>query len=183
MDKSCIFILGTLYDIYFLGTSVHRSIFFPQFSGACQSGGTCENTPGSFQCTCPPEFTGHRCQYSTAVCTPSPCQPPLTCVHTITNTAGFLCEDVEGSGQLLTVTAIAIGGGSGGGDDVLGELDDTVNSIQEMNEVRITLLSCCCCCIVAMLLLLLLHCCSCFVAVVAMLLLLLMLLLLCCCCC
>ncbi|XP_064636197.1 protocadherin Fat 1-like isoform X4 [Lineus longissimus] len=28
----------------------------------CKNGGTCKNTPGAFNCSCPPEAKGHRCE-------------------------------------------------------------------------------------------------------------------------
>lgn len=100
------------------------------FLGACQSGGTCNNIPGSFLCTCPPGVTGHRCQYED-VCTPSSCSTTNhTCILTVTNLEGFVCQAVGGRDQLLTVT---VGSSS---IETLGTLDDQVNSIQETSEVR-----------------------------------------------
>lgn len=31
----------------------------------CKNGGTCENTPGSFVCRCPPGWTGQHCEFGT----------------------------------------------------------------------------------------------------------------------
>ena len=41
-----------------------------------------------------------------------------------------MCQDLRGSGQLLTVTV------DGSGTNMLGELDDEVNVFQETSEVR-----------------------------------------------
>lgn len=93
-------------------------------SDPCQFGGSCTNSEGSFICVCPPGFTGHRCQY-TDVCerTPSPCPADQMCVETISNTQGFVCEDVGTTGAVV-VTGMVSGPG---------HLDDQVNNIQEVH--------------------------------------------------
>ena len=95
----------------------------------CLSGGTCSNIPGSFACSCPPGVTGHRCQYGDTCSSPSPCPSNQTCVLTVTNTEGFVCQDLQ-EGDVLMVTV------SGEGVNV-GSLDDQVNILQELNTVHV----------------------------------------------
>ncbi|KAL3848339.1 hypothetical protein ACJMK2_019207, partial [Sinanodonta woodiana] len=47
----------------------------------CQNGGTCQNKPGSFQCICPPEFTGQLCSLDVNECLGSPCSNNGTCIN------------------------------------------------------------------------------------------------------
>lgn len=109
-------------------TGTNCFVFFFKTSGPCQFGGTCENTPGSFLCNCPPGVTGHRCQYRD-ICSQSLCPIGQDCVLTITNLDGFVCQDVNGSGLLSVVTV------DGAGSESAGRLDERVNLIQETEQV------------------------------------------------
>ena len=75
---------------------------------------------------------GNRCQYRD-VCISSSCPTNQVCVHTVTRPEGFSCQDlsVGGSGQSLVVTV------DEGDVHSLGQLDDQVNTIQEVYQVRI----------------------------------------------
>lgn len=92
----------------------------------CLFGGTCTNTNGSFVCTCQPEYTGHRCQYSTVCETQTPCSEGLSCVATVTNSLGYVCVEVNDT-ETIAVT--------GSGDMTTGALDDIVNNFEEMQSV------------------------------------------------
>lgn len=91
----------------------------------CTSEGTCTNTDGSFICSCPSGTSGHRCQY-TNVCDSQPCPPGQTCVATVANVQGYVCEEVSGMGVVVT---------TGGQGTSPGMLDDQVNSLQEIQQV------------------------------------------------
>ena len=99
----------------------------------CQLGGTCENTPGFFICTCLPGVTGHRCQFSD-VCSSSPCPSNHTCVLTVTNTDGFVCE-VFSDAAMTTLLTVMVD------MNVMpsGVLDDQVNTIQETSVVYMSI--------------------------------------------
>ena len=106
----------------FLSFSLSHPIFLA-LTDPCQFGGTCTNTDGSFLCECPPEFTGHRCQYIN-VCngTSNPCPHDQMCVETISNTRGYVCQEISTIGAVV-VTGIV---------SEPGNLDDHVNNIQEV---------------------------------------------------
>ena len=92
----------------------------------CQFGGTCTNTNGSFSCQCADGFTGLRCQYSTVCETQSPCPSNLTCVATVTNAQGYVCQEVGVAGSVVVTNPASSPG----------LLDDQVNSLMETQEVR-----------------------------------------------
>ncbi len=58
------FLQGRVCEIYLNSCS----------SGPCQNGGTCENLPNSFNCTCPAGYTGFACETNINDCEPDPCQ-------------------------------------------------------------------------------------------------------------
>jgi len=91
----------------------------------CQFGGTCTDTDGSFFCACEAGFTGHRCQYSSICETQSPCPSNLTCVPTVINVQGYVCQEVSVTGSVV-VTDPATSPSL---------LDEEVNSLLETQEV------------------------------------------------
>ena len=103
-----------------------KTVHFP--SAPCQFGGTCTNTPGSFTCDCLPGYTGHLCQYTTVCETQTPCQTGLTCVETVTNTDGYVCENVSTSGSLVVTNP----------STPPSTLDDLINTMQETQEVSLS---------------------------------------------
>ncbi|OBS60147.1 hypothetical protein A6R68_08774 [Neotoma lepida] len=54
----------------------------------CEHGGSCLNTPGSFNCLCPPGYTGSRCEADHNECLSQPCHPGSTCLDLL---ATFHC--------------------------------------------------------------------------------------------
>ncbi|XP_062869869.1 protocadherin Fat 3 [Trichomycterus rosablanca] len=47
----------------------------PCLGVTCQNGGTCASLPaGAFACSCPPQYTGARCETRVTSCMPTPCQ-------------------------------------------------------------------------------------------------------------
>lgn len=47
------------YKLYYTPADTDECLNNP-----CLNGATCENLVGSFKCTCPPGFTGERCENS-----------------------------------------------------------------------------------------------------------------------
>ncbi|MFT7800284.1 protocadherin Fat 3-like [Arapaima gigas] len=46
----------------------------------CQNSGRCSSMPtGEFECSCPPQFTGDRCESVVTACDSNPCQNKATC--------------------------------------------------------------------------------------------------------
>lgn len=66
------------------------SSFLPAQQGPslCEHGGSCLNTPGSFNCLCPPGYTGSRCEADHNECLSQPCHPGSTCLDLL---ATFHC--------------------------------------------------------------------------------------------
>lgn len=58
----------------------------------CLFGGTCTNTRGSFTCACPADRRGHRCQYQILCIDDSLCDDNETCVETLANSDGYVCD-------------------------------------------------------------------------------------------
>nr|XP_060470216.1 neurogenic locus notch homolog protein 4 isoform X3 [Panthera onca] len=54
----------------------------------CEHGGSCLNTPGSFDCLCPPGYTGSRCEADHNECLSQPCHLGSTCLDLL---ATFHC--------------------------------------------------------------------------------------------
>jgi hypothetical protein len=54
----------------------------------CEHGGSCINTPGSFNCLCLPGYTGSRCEADHNECLSQPCHPGSTCLDLL---ATFHC--------------------------------------------------------------------------------------------
>ncbi|XP_039738863.1 neurogenic locus notch homolog protein 4 isoform X4 [Pteropus medius] len=70
-------------------------------SSPCEHGGSCLNTPGSFDCLCPPGYTGSRCEADHDECLSQPCHPGSTCLDLL---ATFHCLCPPGlEGQLCEV--------------------------------------------------------------------------------
>ena len=64
-----------------------ESIPFP-----CENGGTCKQTFKSFECVCPPGFSGKACQISTISCDQgNPCQHGGSCKNVV-GSVGIECE-------------------------------------------------------------------------------------------
>eukprot|EP00058_Branchiostoma_floridae_P013772 XP_002599260.1 hypothetical protein BRAFLDRAFT_64392 [Branchiostoma floridae] len=76
-------------------------------SSPCSSGSTCVNLPGSYECRCPPGFTGQRCDQPIDFCVVSLCQNGATCHSGQTNYTcqcdegyyGTFCEEKLGDGR------------------------------------------------------------------------------------
>lgn len=67
-----------------------RSSLLPAQQGPspCEHGGSCINTPGSFNCLCLPGYTGSRCEADHNECLSQPCHPGSTCLDLL---ATFQC--------------------------------------------------------------------------------------------
>ena len=60
----------------------------------CQNGASCNEVPGSFNCTCAPGFTGQLCQDEIDECATEPCLNGGWCIDRIN---GYECV-CEGTG-------------------------------------------------------------------------------------
>ena len=69
------------------------SVVIPGALTPCEQGGTCVNTPGSFQCNCSNGFTGPRCEININECQSSPCQNEGSCLDKI---GQFTCLCMDG---------------------------------------------------------------------------------------
>ena len=67
----------------------------------CLFGGTCTNTRGSFSCTCPSGRRGHRCQYEILCDNASRCADGETCVETLANSNGYVCDSTPANESLI----------------------------------------------------------------------------------
>uniref|UniRef100_A0AAR2KH39 FAT atypical cadherin 3b n=1 Tax=Pygocentrus nattereri TaxID=42514 RepID=A0AAR2KH39_PYGNA len=71
----------------------------PCLGAPCQNGATCASLPsGAFSCSCPPQYTGARCQTEVTSCIPTPCQNGGDC-KAVGNT--FLCGCPRGFTGLI----------------------------------------------------------------------------------
>ena len=68
----------------------------------CLFGGSCTNTRGFFSCTCPPDRRGHRCQYQILCDDDTRCDDGETCVETLANVNGFVCDSTQPN-ETLTI--------------------------------------------------------------------------------
>ena len=55
-------------------------------------GGNCTNTNGGLSCLCPSDRKGHRCQYQIRCNNDSLCAYGTTCVETVVNIDGYVCD-------------------------------------------------------------------------------------------
>ena len=103
-------------------------------SDPCQFGGTCINAPeGSFTCMCESGYVGLRCQYRN-VCSNATCPEGLTCIHTIVNTNGFVCQNITSAEASQGLRVIVQDNNSSDvSDRITGSLDEQVNTFQENN--------------------------------------------------
>ena len=65
-------------------------------------GGTCANTPGFFNCSCPPGRRGHRCQYEILCDNSNRCADGETCIETLANVNGYVCDSTAAN-ETLTI--------------------------------------------------------------------------------
>lgn len=79
------------------GTSGSSLLPAQQGPSPCEHGGSCLNTPGSFDCLCPPGYTGSRCEADHNECLSQPCRPGSTCLDLL---AAFHCLCPPGTGWM-----------------------------------------------------------------------------------
>ncbi len=91
----------------------------------CLSGGSCTNTDDSFSCNCTPGTTGQGVSTPPSV-TLNPAQS-TSCVspRTVANAQVFVCGEQTSDGVVVTL-----------GNTNTGMLDDQVNSLREIQQVR-----------------------------------------------
>uniref|UniRef100_A0A2K6TIJ0 Delta like canonical Notch ligand 3 n=1 Tax=Saimiri boliviensis boliviensis TaxID=39432 RepID=A0A2K6TIJ0_SAIBB len=58
----------------------------------CANGGSCSETPGSFECTCPRGFYGRLCQVSGVTCADGPCFNGGLCVGGADPDSAYVCH-------------------------------------------------------------------------------------------
>ncbi|XP_025895707.1 fibropellin-3-like [Nothoprocta perdicaria] len=59
----------------------------------CLHGGSCINRLGGYQCSCPPGFTGERCEVNIDECLSAPCLHDGSCIDDI---ASYKCHCKRG---------------------------------------------------------------------------------------
>uniref|UniRef100_A0A8C6WCE1 Delta-like protein 3 n=1 Tax=Nannospalax galili TaxID=1026970 RepID=A0A8C6WCE1_NANGA len=58
----------------------------------CANGGSCSETPSSFECACPRGFYGHRCEVSGVTCADGPCFNGGLCVGGEDPESAYICH-------------------------------------------------------------------------------------------
>uniref|UniRef100_W5KN59 FAT atypical cadherin 3 n=1 Tax=Astyanax mexicanus TaxID=7994 RepID=W5KN59_ASTMX len=93
----------------------------PCLGTPCQNGAACASLPSGFSCSCPPQYTGPRCETEVTSCVPTPCQNGGDC-KAVGST--FLCGCPKGFTGLFKAVRVSGAGlynseGTGGPPQVM----------------------------------------------------------------